>query len=268
MSKLAINEVTTYRWSLLQDVIGSREAAIDAIGVWRPKLAEFGEERGIDLILDSGLSVSSLSWAGGFTGSHGQSFDEAVEDARDAIRVAGRLGARSLVVFSGSRSGHTGNHARRLLVDALRSLADFAAAHDLCLAVQPMHPRFASEWTFLTSIDETLEVLSACDHRHLRMSFDVYHLWKEPRLLERIGEIAPFVGTVRLNDWREPPRSENDRCQLGDGEIPLSEITRAFVDAEYDGYYEIEIWSEELWSSDYFELLRRCRQRFDELRSG
>jgi len=60
LSKLSMNEVTTYRWSLLDDVIAYSDAGYEAIGIWRPKLAEFGEERGIDLVRESGLSVSSV----------------------------------------------------------------------------------------------------------------------------------------------------------------------------------------------------------------
>jgi sugar phosphate isomerase/epimerase len=262
VARLSINEMTTYRWSLPEEVAAFREAGIDAIGIWRPKLTDFGEERGIDLIRESGMHVSSVSWAGGFTGSNGHSFEESLLDARDAVAVAGQLRAESLVIVSGSRAGHTRNHARRLLVEALKALGDDAGERNLTLALQPMHPMFAQEWTFLTSLDETLDVIDRCDHDAVQIAFDVYHLWQEPSLLERIGEVAPLVSTVQLNDWRDPPRSEHDRCLPGDGEIPLREIVSAFIDADYDGYFEISVWSEELWHSNYADLLGECRRRF------
>lgn len=265
LPKLSMSEMTTYRWSLLEEVAAYTVAGIDAIGIWRPKLAEFGEERGSLLVRESPLAVSSVSWAGGFTGSHGHSYREAIDDARDAIRVAGEMNAECLVIVSGSRAGHTVNHARRLLVDALDELGDFAAANKLVLALQPMHPMFEMEWTFLTALEQTLDVIERCRHDSVRLAFDVYHLWQSPRLLERIPEIAPLTQIVQLSDWREPPRSDNDRCPLGEGEIPLAEIARAFVDADYNGYFEIGIWSEEVWSSDYVELLNRCRTQFERL---
>lgn len=265
MTRLSMSEMTTYRWSLIDDVAAYREAGIEAIAVWRPKLVEFSEERGIDLLRESGLAVSSLAWAGGFTGSNGHSFAEALDDGRDAIRTAARLGAESLVIISGSRSGHTGNHSRRLLIDGLKVLGDAAAEHNVTLALLPMHRMFSREWTFLTSIDAALDVLDRCDHPHVKMAFNVYHLWQEPRLLERIPDVVPSIALVQLNDWRDPPRSENDRCQLGDGEIPLTSIVRALVNGGYEGFFEIEIWSEELWGADYIELLRDSMTRFDEL---
>jgi len=263
--RLAVSEMTTYRWTLPEEVAAFRETGIDAIGIWRPKFTDFGEERGIDLIRESGIAVSTVSWAGGFTGSNGHSFEESLLDAKEAIRVSGAMGAESLVIVTGARAGHTRNHARRLLVEALKSLADDAAEQQLALALQPMHEMFAHEWTFLTGIDETLEVIEQCDHDAVQMAFDVYHLWQEPRLLERIPAIAPLIATVQLNDWRHPPRSETDRYLPGDGEIPLADIVSALIRANYDGFFEIAVWSEELWQSDYELLLGECRRRFETL---
>ncbi|MEX0703415.1 MAG: sugar phosphate isomerase/epimerase family protein [Planctomycetales bacterium] len=260
--RLSMNEITTYRWSLLQDVAAYQEAGVGAIGVWRPKLAVFGDERGTDLLRESGLAVSSLAWAGGFTGANGHSFLEAVDDALEAIALAAALAADCLVLVSGARGGHTANHARRLLIDALRRLLDEAADRKVPLALEPMHAMFAEEWTFLNTLDETLEVLDRVDHPYLQVAFDAYHLWQEPRLLERIPALAARTASVRLSDWRDPPRSDSDRCLPGDGMIPLSEIVSAFVEHGYGGYFEIEIWSEELWNSDYVSLLAECRTRF------
>ena len=98
------------------------------------------KQRGIELLKDSGLAVSNLLWAGGFTGSEGHTYRESLDDTADAIRLAAQLGAQCLVVYSGARAGHTHNHARRLLTDALSKLAPLAAEHKVTLALEPMHP--------------------------------------------------------------------------------------------------------------------------------
>ena len=38
MERIAVNEMTTYRWSFEEDVYHYAQAGIDAIGVWRQKL--------------------------------------------------------------------------------------------------------------------------------------------------------------------------------------------------------------------------------------
>ena len=263
--RLALSEMSTYRWSLDEDVTAYREAGISAIGIWRSKLERFGAERGVDLIRESGLDVSSLGWAGGFTGSAGYSFEEAVTDSREALRVAADLTADCLVVAGGGRGHHTARHARRLVVGGLLRLADEAAECGVRLAVQPMHRSFYRDWTFLSSIDETLDLIAACDHPSVSMAFDLFALWREPRLFERIDDLAGKVAVVKLSDWPDSPRSEYDRCLPGDGVIPLTDITRAFRNAGYGGPFEIEIWSEAVWNSDYGDVLRECRRWFDAL---
>jgi len=254
-----MNEMTTYRWSFLEDVLYYREMAIDAMGVWLRKLEDFGEERGIDLLRESGIKVTSVSWGGGFTGANGHSFREAIDEAREAIRLSGQMGADCLVIVSGPRNSHTKKHMRRLLVDGLRRLADQAAENAVKLAVKPMHRLFAREWTFLNTLDQTLDVLEEVDHPAVGMAFDAYHLWQEPRLEDRIAQIVPHVATVQLSDGRETPRSDNDHCQLGTGVVPLQRIIGAFLENGYRGCFDVQIWSHELWRSDYFQMLRDCK---------
>jgi len=263
MSRLAVNQITTNRWSLQDDLQSYREEGFEAAGLWRPKFAQFDdEERAVELVRESGLTISSLSFAGGFTGLNGASFFDAVDDARQALQLAGAIGAECLVLVSGPRRGHIRTHARRLLIDAVKALADDAAEQGVALALLPMSPVVSSGWSFLSSLDETLEVIDRSG-RGARIAFDVYHLWQEPELVHRIPELAPYVAVVQLSDWRGVPRSEYDRCRPGDGRIPLTAIVHAFDEAGYGGHYELAIWSDELWKSDYTEMLRECRARFD-----
>ena len=60
MAGLSINEMTTYRWSFEEDVTRYQAAGIKAIGIWRQKLADCGEDKAIELLAQSGLEVSNL----------------------------------------------------------------------------------------------------------------------------------------------------------------------------------------------------------------
>ncbi|MBW3539515.1 MAG: sugar phosphate isomerase/epimerase [Planctomycetes bacterium] len=260
--QLAVNQRTTCRWSLIDDVAAYSEAGAAGIGLWRPKLAEFGEERALELIRESGLAVSSLSWAGGFTGENGYSWLDAVADARDAIAAAGELGAGCLVLVSGPQRNHIRPHARRLLCDALVQLGDFAAQCGVTLAVQPMHPQQGADWTFLSRLDESLEILDACEHPAVGLAFDLFHLRDEAELAARIGELAPRVALVQLSDAARGHDGRWERCAFGEGELGVDETVQAFFDAGYRGFFEIEIWSERLWSGDLRETLRVCCDRF------
>jgi sugar phosphate isomerase/epimerase len=265
MAGLSINEMTTYRWSFEEDVTRYKAAGIEAIGVWRQKLADYGEEKGIELVKHSGLAVSNLLWAGGFTGSDGHSYQESLADAREAIELGAALDADCLVVYSGGRNGHTQNHARRLFAGALAELLPLAERMKVSLAIEPMHAGCADEWTFLTSLDEAMGLIDATGSPRLKLAFDTYHLGHDPRVVEQIARVAPHVGVVHLGDGRQPPDREQNRCPLGEGNLPLGEIVRSFERAGYRGYYDIELFGEAVESRDYFELLDGSKRAFAEL---
>jgi sugar phosphate isomerase/epimerase len=260
MARISMNELTTYRWSFEEDVAQYTRAGIEALAVWRHKLSDFGEERGIELIADSGLKVSSLLWAGGFTGSDGRSHKESVEDAHEAIRLGTRLGAECVIVYSGPRAGHTVNHARRLLTNALRDLLPHAAEAGVSLALEPMHPGCAAEWTFLTNWDETIALIRTVDHPRLKIAFDTYYFAGDEAVVSRLCQWAPHLGIVQLGDARQAPDGEQDRCPLGHGIVPLPRIVAQLAEAGYQGYFDIKLMGQEIESADYQQLLRESWQ--------
>jgi sugar phosphate isomerase/epimerase len=265
MALLSMNETTTFRWSFEEDVANYAAAGIPALGVWRQKLSDFGEEKGIELLAEAGLKVSHLLWAGGFTGSDGRSFRTSIEDAMDALETAADLKAQTLVVYSGSRAGHTFNHARRLIRDALKELAPPASERGVVLGIEPMHPNCAAQFTFLTGIDETLELLQSVGSPQVKMVFDTYHLGQDRAVIGRIAELAGKVAIVQLGDSRKPPTAEQNRCRLGEGCVPLREIVDALQASGYDGFYDVELLGEEIETLGYPSLLVHAQEAFDRL---
>lgn len=262
MARLSMNEMTTYRWSFEEDVQQYANAGFEALAVWRQKLSDFGEEKGLELLSERGLAVSCLMWAGGFTGSDGRTYKESVEDAQDAIRLAAQLKTPTVLIYSGARDGHTHSHARRLLNSALCELMPFAAEHDVSLAIEPMHTGCAAEWTFLTSLDEALSLIDAVGSPRLKLAFDTYQFAFDDEALARLPELASKIALVQLSDAKGPPCGEQNRCRLGDGKLQLGEIVRTLLAAGYDGYFDIELMGEDLENCDYRELIRQSKQAF------
>jgi sugar phosphate isomerase/epimerase len=265
MATLSVNETTTFRWSFEEDAVNYAAAGIPAMGVWRQKLSDFGEEKGIELLAEVGLKVSHLLWVGGFTGNDGRSFRASLEDAKDALETAAELKAETLVIYSGSRAGHTANHARRLIRDALKDLAPVASERGVVLGIEPMHPNCAAQFTFLTGIDDTLDLLQSVGSPQVKMVFDTYHLGQDRMVIDRIAELAGKVALVQLGDSRDLPTAERNRCRLGEGRVPLREIVEAFKAAGYDGFYDVELLGEEIETLDYRCLLTHAREAFDQI---
>ncbi len=255
-----MNELTTYRWSFEEDVLEYRKAGFQAIGVWRRKLADYGEERGIELLQDCNLRVSNLLWAGGFTGNDGRSHAEAIDDAREALELAARLEAECLVLYPGGSDLHIQKHCHRLLQAALDALLPIAEELDVTLAIEPMHPAAAREWTFLTDLQATLDVIQRHGSQHLGLVLDLYHFGDAPKLMELIPVLVRHVAVVHVGDRREPPSIDQSRSPLGRGYLPLDTIIRALLDHGYDGSFDVELLGPEIEASAYPLLLEAALQ--------
>jgi sugar phosphate isomerase/epimerase len=267
MPRLSINEMTTFRWSFEEDLREYRAAGISAMGVWRRKLSDFGEARGIELLQTSGLAVSNLLWAGGFTGSEGHSYRESIDDATDAVRTAAALRCKSLIVYSGARAGHTHNHARRLLVTALKELAMVAAEQGVVLALEPMHPACAGDCTFLTSLSDAQAVVQQVASENVRLSVDTYYVHDAENVLEQLRQLAKQIAIVHLADGH-PPGEEQHRTPLGRGRVPLTELVAALREGGYDGDFDVVLFGDEIAPADYVSLLRDTKSAYEQLIAG
>jgi sugar phosphate isomerase/epimerase len=262
---MSMNELSTYWWTFEEDVVRYAEAGYTAMGVWRQKLSDFGEERGGELLRDHQIAVSNLLWAGGFTGSDGRRYQESVEDAIEAIHLAAELAAECLVIYTGSRLGHTRNHARRMSRNAIGELLPIAESCGVTLAVEPVHPACGGEWTFLHSLEMALDFLDEFSTPWLKLVYDTYHLGQSELHLQRLEAIAARVAVVHLGDTRLAPDGEQNRCLLGDGIVPIGEIAAALAEGGFQGYFDVELLGEDLELCSYEQILAHSRAAMSQL---
>jgi sugar phosphate isomerase/epimerase len=265
MLELSMNEVTTFRWSFEEDIENYCRTGYRSIGVWRHKLSDLDEEQAVDMLVGSGLNVSSLACAGGFTGLGGVSFREGMDDAISALRLAARVQAGCLVVHPGGRNNHTSRHAFRLLRHALDELLPTAEHYEVPLALEPMHVACAASWTFLTDFERVNELVSEYSTPYLKLALDTYHFpWNETDR-NILPDIAQHIGVVYLADRREPPSIDHDRCPLGRGQLPLADILATLIEAGYAGPCDVRLMGTEIQPADYGRLLEQSRGAFAEL---
>jgi sugar phosphate isomerase/epimerase len=128
-----------------------------------------------------------------------------------------------------------------------------------------MHPGCGAEWTFLTLLDDVLCAVEDFGNPRVKLVFDTYHLGHDKEIFKHIPRLARQIALVQLGDARQPPRGEQNRCRLGEGRLPIKEIVAALKASGYDGYYDVELFGEELESADYHSLLEHAKQAFAEI---
>ena len=88
-----------------------------------------------------------------------------------------------------------------------------------------------------------MDILDEIGEPNVEIAYDLYHLWDAPNAVEMAHKAGSRVGGVHVSDWREPPRSIGDRLipEMG---IPIAELCRALEDGGFEGWYELEIFSD------------------------
>ena len=257
-SRVAIHQTTTRRLPLEEELPLYRQAGIPGIGLSHLKLGELSTSEILAELRGSQVQVSSVGVVGGFAKLHGHTYEEAIIEGMRLIHLAEAVRAPVVTVVTGPIAGHIRKHARRLLVDGLNELLPVAHQCGVRLALQPMRPLF-HEWSFLHTLDSAMSVIHEFRSSHLGLAFGTYHLGHEKNLLQRIESIAPWIASVQLSDWVETT-SDSDRRLPGEGELPLAEIVSAIEAHGYRGWYELEVWSRDLWKQDAESLMSRCLQ--------
>jgi sugar phosphate isomerase/epimerase len=258
-----MNQMTTYRWTFEEDLHHCRNAGYDGIGVWVRKLRDFGDERAVELIADSGLAVSNVSWEGGFTGADATTTHENLAAARDTLALCGALGAGCLTIYSGGRNGHTSRHADRLLRSALDRLLPFAEEAGVPLAIEAMHPACADDWTILTDLPAALQLAKDYDTPALRLVLDTYHFPLNETAWPLLRELAAYLTVVHLGDVAAPHGVDQSRVELGEGVAPLAGIVQTLTEAGYAGFYDVKLLGPGFDEADYDRLLRHSRAAFE-----
>ena len=99
---------------------------------------------------------------------------------------------------------------------------------------------------------DTLALVEAVDHPHLRLNLDLYHAQiGEGNLIQLIERALPVVGEIQVADVP-------GRCEPGTGEISYPAVAAALDRLGYDGVVGLEGWA----SGDPAEALERFRQAF------
>jgi sugar phosphate isomerase/epimerase len=162
---------------------------------------------------------------------------------------------------------------RDTVVAGLRTIGDEAARAGVRIGLEPINRVGGEHWTFISSLREAVELLEEADHQGLGIQFDTWHLWNTPNVVDEIAQHADrFVG-VHVADWREPTRKWADRVLPGDGVGDLPAILGALDAAGWDGYYDVEIfsdngsfgdaWPDSLWDVPPEELAVRAKESFE-----
>lgn len=274
--RFSVSEITTFRQTFEEDLATYREAGAQGIGVWEFKIE--GVEDAPAKLRDSGLAATTC--IPGTLSIYPVPFpgpDDPEERTQELCAAIERFAAfePAVVLCLAGQPGETPEaEARRVIVDGLRRAAKVAGEHGIVLGLEPLHRELYGHWTTTTDVPQALDLIAEVDEPALRLLYDVYHLWDTDGILEltrrHARELAP---SVHISDRRAETRNDFDRALPGEGIIDLPAIFGALDEGGFEGWFDLEIFSDDgsftdldfddsLWKEDAVEVVRRARAGF------
>ncbi len=268
IGKLAINQITNDPVNTEELVRLYGRAGVPSITPWRSKLEEHnvspGEFRKI--ATDTGIEINGFCLCG-FYGSKGKDGRQTqIDDNKKTIDMAVEAGATSIVTLAGELLPDTKDldYSKKFNMDALSEVLEYAREAGIVLALEPLHPMYAADWSVVVSIKEANDW---CDQLGdgIGIVVDTYHIWWDPALEEEIRRAGKQnrIVAAHVSDWLVPTKDILlDRGLMGDGVIDIPGIRTCLESAGYQGRYEVEIFSNDFWKMDQPEYIDLIKQRF------
>ncbi|QEO13753.1 sugar phosphate isomerase/epimerase [Agromyces intestinalis] len=273
--RLSMNQ-GTIKHSTLDEALGAvAGGGYESIGLWREPVHDVGLAEAARRLTASGLRFSTLCRGGFFTMGEGPARRAQLDDNRRAIEEtatlasAGAPGSAAVYVLvagglpEGSRDLIG---ARSRVQDALAELAPEAEAAGVTMAIEPLHPMFASDRCVVTTLKQALDLAEPFDPSVVGVTVDTFHIWWDPEVLPQIARAGASgrIATYQVCDWKTPLPANvlNSRHYPGDGVIDFATLTRAVEAAGYAGDVEVEIFNDDVFATPFDEVVARTAETF------
>ena len=267
LSQLCIHTITTKPWSIEEAAKNFSVEGVKGITVWRDALANRNIKQSGQLLRDHGLKIVSLCRGGFFPNKEKEKRQVAIEDNLRAIEEAAELGAPLIVLVCGADPSQSLEDSRKQIQEGIETILPQAEAAGIKLAIEPLHPMYADTRSAINTLAQANDMAAQINSPFVGVAVDVYHLWWDSFLeqeIKRCGE-NKHLFAFHICDWNSPTTDMlNDRGLMGDGCIPVNKI-RSWVEATgFNGFYEVEIFSNKYWQHDQSGFLEKIIKAYKE----
>ena len=267
LSQLCIHTITTKPWSIEEATKNYSAEGVKGITVWRDALVDRNIKQTGQLLREHGLNIVSLCRGGFFPNKEKEKRKLAIEDNLIAIEEAAELGTSLIVLVCGADPTQSLEDSRKQIQEGIQTILPQAEAAGIKLAIEPLHPMYADTRSAINTLAQANDMAEQINSPYVGVAVDVYHLWWDPSLeheIKRCGE-NDHLFAFHICDWNSPTVDMLlDRGLMGDGCIPVNKI-RSWVEATgFNGFYEVEIFSNKYWQQDQSQFLKEIIKAYKE----
>lgn len=264
-SRLCVHTITTKPLDIESAVNKYASLGISGITVWRDAFAKDGAEATGRIIRQAGLEIVSLCRGGFFPSVNRENRDNAVANNLIALEEASDMEAPLLVLVCGADPLQSLETSRLQIRAGIETILPRAEELGVKLAIEPLHPVYADTRSAISTMKQANDMAIWFNSPSIGVAVDVYHVWWDEELpgeIARCGENGKIFA-FHICDWKVPANDIlNDRGLMGEGCIDIRGIRKLVESAGFNGFNEVEIFSETYWKTDQDLFLDKITEAY------
>lgn len=265
LKKLCIHTITTKPLPFDVACESYAKLGVKGISIWRDAVDGLNFRQVKDCLRKNDLTPVSYVRGGFFPSADENKRQEAVRDNLQMIEEASELEIPMIVLVCGAEPAQSLEVSREQIKQGIESILPFAEKCQVKLAIEPLHPMFADSRSAITSLKQANELAEYFNSDTVGVAVDVYHLWYDDDLenqIKRCG-ISKNLFAFHICDWNVPTVDMlNDRGLMGEGCIDVRKIRGWVEETGFDGFNEVEIFSNKFWKEDQQEFLNKIAHAY------
>lgn len=259
--RVSVSAISTYDWSLDEDLAFYAAHRIEDVGISLVKLEQHGWDSGAARVRDAGLRVTNMIGLGPFRLAHPEHWEQQRERLLLALDAGSTLGAECLVLTTGPAGPLPWEGAADALEAALAPVLVDARARDIPIALEHTNS-LRVDVGFVHTLRDAIDLASRLD---IGVCMEVNACWAERGLGATVAAGVDRLRLVQVSDFAVGTLSTPNRLVPGDGDIPLARILGQVRDAGYEGCFDVEIIGPAIEAEGYERAVLRSLERMGAL---
>jgi sugar phosphate isomerase/epimerase len=235
--RVSLSAISSFKWSLDEDLAFYERAGVTAIGASLAKLEAAGVEAGARRLADAGIRVTNLIGLGPFKLDHPDQWLTQRDRLRVALDAAEALRAECMILTTGPAGQLPWEDAADALETALAPVIDDAHGRGIPFGLEHTNS-LRADIGFIHSLRDAVDVARRLG---IGVCVETNACWAERGLADTVKDGVDTFRIVQVSDYAIGTTNTPNRLVPGDGDIPFERILGQMLAAGYEGVFDLEL---------------------------
>jgi sugar phosphate isomerase/epimerase len=259
--RVSLSAISSFTWTLDEDLAFYERAGITAVGASLAKLEAAGIEAGARRIHDAGVRVSNLIGLGPFHLDTPAQWPSQRDRLRAAVDAAEAVGAECMILTTGPAGQLPWEDAADALEAALTPVIEDAHARGIPFGLEHTNS-LRADVGFIHSLHDCVDVARRLG---IGVCMETNACWAERGLADTVRDGVDTFRIVQVSDYAIGTLSTPNRLVPGDGDIPFDRILGQVLAAGYNGCFDLELIGPKIDEEGYEQACTRSARALGEL---